>query len=89
MWSTGSDGGVASDPEAGRTTFAPRVRPGGMVEAWIQLRCPSCDRRWESSPTDLPSPQAAFECDGCGASRPTAEFMRDQRDLEILKQFAA
>lgn len=59
-----------------------------MVEAWIQLACPSCDRRWESSPTSLPSPQADFECAGCGAVRTTSLFMKDQRDLEILKQFA-
>lgn len=59
-----------------------------MVEAWIQLRCPTCEQLWESSPTDLPAPSADYECSSCGATRSTAEFMKDQRDLEILKQFA-
>lgn len=59
-----------------------------MVEAWIQLRCPSCDQIWESSPSKLPAPDAAFECSHCGEERTVAQFMKDQRDLEILKQFA-
>jgi rRNA maturation endonuclease Nob1 len=59
-----------------------------MVEAWIQLRCPSCERIWEASPTDLPAPDDGFECASCGETRTTAQFMKDQRDLEILKQFA-
>jgi hypothetical protein len=58
-----------------------------MVEAWIQLRCPSCDAAWESSPTELPAPAASFACSACGEHRTTAQFMKDQRDLEILKQF--
>ena len=61
---------------------------GHMVEAWIQLRCPGCERTWESSPTALPAPGAAFECERCGEARTTSQFMKDQRDLEILKQFA-
>lgn len=60
-----------------------------MVEAWIELRCPACDRIWEASPTQLPAPQTAFECDHCGERRRTSLFMKDQRDLEILKQFAS
>ena len=59
-----------------------------MVEAWIHLRCPSCDRIWEASPSRLPAPQTEFACDQCGARRPTSVFMKEQRDLEILKQFA-
>ncbi|MDZ7701360.1 MAG: hypothetical protein U5J98_04445 [Halobacteriales archaeon] len=59
-----------------------------MVEAWIQLRCPSCERLWESAPTELPPPTGSFECEGCGEARSTAQFMKDQRDLEILQQFA-
>ncbi len=27
-----------------------------MQEAWLQLRCPVCDKHWEATPTDLPSP---------------------------------
>lgn len=60
-----------------------------MVEAWIQLRCPNCDHLWESSPTALPAPDASFQCPQCGETRRTALFMKDQRDLEILKQFAS
>ena len=59
-----------------------------MVEAWIQLRCPSCDRSWEASPTSLPDPDVSYECDGCGEARTTAQFMQAKRDLEILQQFA-
>lgn len=58
-----------------------------MVEAWIQLRCPACGQTWESSPTDLPTPNADFQCQHCGETRSTAQFMKEQRDLEILKQF--
>lgn len=59
-----------------------------MVEAWIQLRCPSCEQAWQSSPTELPAPDASFSCSACGEARTTAQFMKDQRDLEILKEFA-
>ena len=59
-----------------------------MVEAWITLRCPACGQSWESSPTALPAPSTDFECDHCGEARTTSQFMKDQRDLEILKQFA-
>lgn len=58
-----------------------------MAEAWIQLWCPSCEQAWESSPTDLPAPDTAFECPVCGETRTTAEFLKAQRDLEILKEF--
>lgn len=58
-----------------------------MVEAWIQLRCPACEQVWEASPTDLPAPDVSFECASCGERRSTAQFMKAQRDLEILKQF--
>lgn len=59
-----------------------------MVEAWIELQCPACQRSWEASPTDLPAPDERFTCASCGEVRTTAQFMKDQRDLEILKQFA-
>lgn len=56
-----------------------------MVEAWIQILCPECEEPWEENPNDLPSPDAKFSCDHCGVTRPTAEFMRTARDLEILE----
>ncbi len=58
-----------------------------MVEAWIQLQCPSCDEEWERSPSDLPGPDADFTCNHCGETRRVAEFMMTQRDLEILEEF--
>ena len=59
-----------------------------MVEAWIRLRCPSCERSWQAAPTALPAPDAGFECDDCGEARTTAQFMRAQRDLEIVQEFS-
>lgn len=58
-----------------------------MVEAWIQLQCPNCGEGWEDGPTDLPGPDADHTCRHCGESRRVAEFMRTQRDLEILEEF--
>jgi len=58
-----------------------------MQEAWLQLRCPDCDKHWEATPTDLPSPDTQFDCDGCGAERPLSEFMKTTRDLELLREF--
>lgn len=58
-----------------------------MVEAWIQLQCPDCGENWERNPTDLPAPDEEFACTHCGERRPTAEFMRNTRDLEILSTF--
>jgi hypothetical protein len=70
-----------------RFSAVDRYKPG-MVEAWIQLRCPSCEQAWQSSPTELPPADASFSCSACGEARTTAQFMKDQRDLEILKEFA-
>lgn len=58
-----------------------------MSEAWIQLQCPNCEERWEANPSDLPEPSTSRTCEHCGASRPTAEFMKTKRDLEILEEF--
>lgn len=58
-----------------------------MQEAWLQLRCPDCDKHWEATATDLPSPDTGFSCDGCNAERPLSEFMKTARDLELLREF--
>lgn len=58
-----------------------------MQEAWIDLACPNCDKQWEANPTELPAPDADFECPDCGTSRSTAEFAQTQRGLEILESF--
>lgn len=60
-----------------------------MPEAFIRLVCPSCGESWEDNPVDLPAPPDRFECGSCGERRPTAEFMRTARDLEILEEFHA
>jgi len=51
----------------------------------VQLLCPDCEKDWEKSPTDLPAPDTEFSCPDCGTERRTAEFMRTDRDLEVLK----
>lgn len=58
-----------------------------MREAWIRLQCPACSEHWESNPTDLPAPDREFACTNCDERRPTSEFMRTKRDLEILEAF--
>ena len=60
-----------------------------MHEAWIQLRCPECEVSWEANPADVPSPGREFQCRHCSTRRPVSEFMRTQRDLEILEEFHA
>jgi len=59
-----------------------------MQEAWLQLRCPDCTKHWESTPTDLPSPDTAFTCGGCDAERSLSEFMKTTRDLELLRELS-
>lgn len=55
----------------------------------MQILCPECSEDWEENPTDLSEPEVTYECPHCGATRPTAEFMRTARDLEILEEFHA
>lgn len=58
-----------------------------MPEAWIQLHCPACEKHWEANPVDLPSPTDEFHCPHCGARQPVREFMRAERDLDVLEEF--
>lgn len=58
-----------------------------MVEAFVRLLCPECGKEWESSPSDLPETRRNFSCTACHATRRLTEFMRTERDLEIVKQF--
>lgn len=59
----------------------------GMVEAFVTLQCPECGKDWEETPTDLPSLKKNFSCPACHATRRLTEFMRTERDLEIVQQF--
>ena len=54
-------------------------------EAFVQLLCPECQKKWESTPSELPAHDEHFSCPNCHATRRTAEFMRTDRDLENLK----
>jgi tRNA(Ile2) C34 agmatinyltransferase TiaS len=56
-----------------------------MRPTWVNLQCPACGRTWEAEPADLPPPEEDFTCDNCGTDRPTAEFMRTERNLEMLR----
>lgn len=56
-------------------------------EAFIELLCPDCEKHWESSPTTLPAPDADFQCPDCAARHRTAEFMKNTRSLEVLREF--
>lgn len=57
-------------------------------EAYVQLVCPECGKFWEESPTDLPPAQEEFTCPDCATTRRVAEFMRTDRDLEILERLS-
>jgi len=57
-----------------------------MNEAFVQLVCPECLKDWEADPTDLPSPEASFRCPDCDENRRLSEFMRTDRDLEVLRE---
>lgn len=58
-----------------------------MVEAFVRLTCPECGKDWESNPSELPSYRENFSCTSCHATRRLSEFMRTERDLEIVKEF--
>ena len=58
-----------------------------MVEAFVRLLCPECEKDWEETPTDLPNLQKNFSCPDCHATRRLTEFMRTERDLEVVREF--
>ena len=58
-----------------------------MVEAFVRLQCPECQKGWEENPAELPDHTAQFTCPSCETARRLAEFMRTERDLETVKQF--
>ena len=56
-----------------------------MREAYVRLVCPECQKDWESTPGNLPTPDEQFSCPDCTERRRLAEFMRTERDLETLQ----
>lgn len=58
-----------------------------MVEAFVRLLCPECEKEWEGNPSDLPAVKENFSCPSCHATRRLTEFMRTERDMEIVKEF--
>lgn len=58
-----------------------------MNEAYVRLLCPNCQKTWGENPGQLPPPSDAFTCRDCESDFTMAEFMRTERDLEILKRF--
>lgn len=56
-----------------------------MVETYVRLLCPECDKHWQESPSALPEPGRTFHCPNCHNSRRLAEFARTEHDLEALK----
>jgi predicted RNA-binding Zn-ribbon protein involved in translation (DUF1610 family) len=56
-----------------------------MVETYVRLRCPACEKQWEESPGALPAHDRSFDCPDCGAGRRLAEFARTGHDLATLK----
>lgn len=58
-----------------------------MEEAFVQLLCPECSKNWQNAPSDLPDVRQNFSCPTCHATRRLSEFMRTERDLEIVQQF--
>jgi predicted RNA-binding Zn-ribbon protein involved in translation (DUF1610 family) len=60
-----------------------------MNESFVQLLCPECSKNWTTNPTKLGPLDSPFDCPDCDERRPTREFLRTHRDLEMVKQFEA
>lgn len=60
-----------------------------MQEAFVDVKCPNCEKTWEEQPHDLPEPDTDFECPACGERRYLSEFMDSKRDLEVVETFHA
>ena len=58
-----------------------------MVDAFVRLVCPECKKAWQDTPADLPELRTNFSCPGCHATHRLTEFMRTERDLEVVRQF--
>ncbi|WP_193222406.1 DUF7836 family putative zinc-binding protein [Halosegnis rubeus] len=56
-----------------------------MVETYVRLLCPDCEKSWEESPNDLPEPSETFYCPDCNAENRLSEFARTERDLETMQ----
>ncbi len=58
-----------------------------MREAWVQLHCRKCDKRWQKNPKELPAPSESFACPACGLDDSMSTFLETARGLEILEHF--
>jgi len=58
-----------------------------MVEAFVRLVCPECNKDWQETPTGLPEVRRNFSCPDCHATRRLTEFFRTERDMEAVQQF--
>lgn len=58
-----------------------------MNETYVRLLCPSCQKNWQATPKELPTPDESYSCPDCGETRPLAEIARTDRDLKTLKSF--
>ncbi|WP_435358903.1 hypothetical protein [Haloarchaeobius sp. DFWS5] len=56
-------------------------------EAFVALVCPDCDHGWEAKPHKLPDPKSEYECTACSNRRRLSEYLKTQRDLEVVEQF--
>lgn len=56
-----------------------------MTEAWVQLYCSSCEKRWKRTAREIPAPDTMFACPDCSAERPVTEFLLTQQDLQTIK----
>ncbi len=56
-----------------------------MVEAWVQLHCLECEKRWEENPAELPATDERYQCSNCGAQGTLGEFLLTQQDLETVQ----
>lgn len=58
------------------------------MEAFVELVCPECEKHWEESPSNLPDPDASFDCPDCEGRHPLSEYARTNTDLEVLREAA-
>lgn len=56
-----------------------------MAEAWVQLQCVECEKRWQENPAELPAPKEEYRCPDCETRATVGEFLLTQQDLETVR----